>query len=84
MKKSPQYVHFRCGKMHTNSSLNNIGISYNVPPSLVQQGMELDEFFEATWEARDNEWLPYVKNDGLSTAFCYARYTMGMTKVIEK
>ena len=25
-----------------------------------------------------NEWLPYVKNDLLSTAFCYARYIKGM------
>ena len=34
--------------------------------------------YEDTWEARENEWLPHVKNDVLSTAFCYARYTMGM------
>ena len=26
---------------------------------------------------KENEWLPYVKNDVLSTAFCYARYTIG-------
>ena len=35
------------------------------------------------WEARENEWLPYVKNDVLSTAFCYARYTMGMEELTE-
>ena len=29
----------------------------------------------------ENEWLPYVKNDLLSTAFCYARYTMGMEEL---
>ena len=28
-----------------------------------------------------NEWLPYVKNNVLSTAFCYARHTMGMEEV---
>ena len=25
--------------------------------------------------------LPYVKNDLLSTAFCYTRYTMGLEKL---
>ena len=34
-----------------------------------------------TCEARENRWLPYVKNDVLSTAFCYARYTMGMEEL---
>ena len=43
--------------------------------------MEHDEIYEDTWEARENEWLPYVKNDVLSTAFCYARYTMSMEEV---
>ena len=45
--------------------------------------MEHDEIYEATWETRENEWLPYVKNDMLSTAFCYARYTMGMEELTE-
>ena len=31
--------------------------------------------------AEKNEWLPYVKNDVLSTAFCYARYTMGIEEL---
>ena len=35
--------------------------------------MEHVETYEDTWEARENEWLPYVKNDVLSTAFRYAR-----------
>ena len=35
--------------------------------------MEHDEIFDDTWEARENEWLPYAKNDAISTAFCYAR-----------
>ena len=45
--------------------------------------MEHDEIYEDTWEARENEWLPYVKNDVLSTAFCYAGYTMGMEDLTE-
>ena len=40
-----------------------------------------DEFYEVTWEEKENEWLPYVKNDVLSTAFCFARYTIGMEEL---
>ena len=29
-KKIPQYVHFRCGRVHTNSSLRIKGISFNL------------------------------------------------------
>ena len=49
--------------------------------SLLKKELEHDEIYEDTWEARENEWLPYVKNDVLSTAFCYARYTMGMEEL---
>ena len=50
-------------------------------PSLLKQKTEHVETHEDTWEERENEWLPYVKNDVLSTAFCYARYTMGMEEL---
>ena len=43
--------------------------------------MEHDEIFEDTWEAREYEWLPYIENNVLSTAFWYVRYTMGMEKL---
>ena len=45
--------------------------------------MQHDENYEDTWDARENEWLPYVKNDVISTAFCYTRYTMGMEELTE-
>ena len=31
--------------------------------------MENDELYEDTWETRENEWLPYVKNDIILTVF---------------
>ena len=62
----------------SNGSLNEIGISYKLQPPLIKQEIEHDEIFEDLWEARENEWLPLVKNEVLSTAFCYARYTMKM------
>ena len=51
---------------------------YKVQPSLLKQEMEHNEIYEDTWEEKENNWFPYVKNDVLLTAFCYARYTMVM------
>ena len=82
-KKIPQYVHFRCGRVHINQSFKKIGQSYKLQESLLKKELEHDEIYEDTWKAKDNEWLPYVKNDVLSTAFCYARYTMGMEELTE-
>ena len=80
-KKIPQYVHFRCGRVHNNKSLKKIGESYKLQESLLKKELENDEIYEDTWEEKENEWLPYVKNDVSSTAFCYARYTMGMEEL---
>ena len=83
VKKIPQYVHFRCGRVHINQSLRKIGKSYKLQESLLKKELEHDNMYEDTWEEKENEWLPYVKNDVLSTAFCYARYTMGMEELTE-
>ena len=58
-----------------------IGISHKIQVVLLKQEMKDVEIFVVTWEAGGNEWLPYVKNDVLSTAFCYAWYTMGMEEL---
>ena len=80
-KKTPQNVHFRCGRVHIIKSLRKIGESYKLQESLLKKELKHDEIYEDTWEAKENEWLPYVKNDVLSTAFCYGRYTMGMEEL---
>ena len=80
-KKIPQYVQFRCGKVHINRSLKKIGESYKLQPSLLKQELEHDELYEDTWEAKENELLLYVKNEVLSTAFCYARYNMSVEEL---
>ena len=49
--------------------------------SLPKQEMEHDDIYEYTWEPRENEWLPYIKKNVLSTAFCYARYLMSMEEI---
>ena len=61
--------------------MRKIGESYNLQESLLKKELEHDKIYEDTWEAKENEWLPYVKNDVLSTAFCYASYTMGMEEL---
>ena len=78
IEKRPQYVHFRCGRVYFDSSLKTVGVSYKLHPSLLKQEMEHDETYEDTCQAREHEWLTYVKNDVISTAFCYSRYTIGM------
>ena len=61
--------------MHIKDSLKNIGKSYKIQPRLLKQELEDNEIFEDNCEIKENEWLPYLKNDVLSTAFSYARYS---------
>ena len=74
-------MHFRCGRVPINFSLKKIGISYELQPSILKQEMDHDEIYEETWEDRENEWLPYLKNDVSSTAFFYTRYSKGMEEL---
>ena len=80
-KKIPQYVHFRCGLLHFKDSLKNIGRSYKLQEILLKKELEHDEIFEDIWEENENEWLPYLKNDVLSTGFSYARFSKGMEEL---
>ena len=81
VKKFPQDVHFRCGLLHIKDSLKNIGRSYKLQENLLEKELEHDEIFEDNWEEKENEWLPYLKNDVLSTAFSYATYSKGMQEL---
>ena len=81
VKKIPQYVHLSCGFLHIKDSLRNIGKSFKLQPCLLKQELEHDEIYEDNWEEKENEWLPYLKNDVLSTAFSYARYSKGMEEL---
>ena len=67
--------------MQIKDSLKNIGKSYKLQPCLLKQELEHDEIFEDNWEEKENECLPYLKNDVLSTAFSYARYSKGMEEL---
>ena len=43
--------------------------------------MNLDETDENNWEIKKNDWLPYVKNDVLCTAYSYVRYNKCMEEI---
>ena len=80
-KKIPHYVPFRYGRVHIDKSLKKKGIKYKLKPLLLKQELDHDEIYGETWEDKENEWLPYLKNDVLSTVFSYARYVKGMEEV---
>ena len=40
-----------------------------------------DEIDENKWRDKKDEWLPYVKNDGLCTAYSYARCCGAMQEI---
>ena len=69
-EKVLQKVLFRCGKLHIKSNLRKIGVSYKLQSLLLKHEIEHDEIYEDNCEAKEDEWLPYVKIDVLSIVFC--------------
>ena len=61
--------------------MKNIGLIYNLQPSLLKQQMDHDEIHERTWEDEENEWSLYLENQALSTAFSYARYSKSLEEL---
>ena len=43
--------------------------------------MDHDEVDYSIYKDKKDEWLPYVKNDVLCTAFSYARYCKTMQEI---
>ena len=77
-KQIPQYLHFRCGMTHLNYSLEKLGKTFKLQKELLKTKMDHSEVYSDTWKDKKSEWLPYVKNDVLCTAFSYARYCKAM------
>ena len=80
-KQIPQYLHFRCGMTHLNYSLKKLGKTFKLQKDLLKTEMKHDEVYSDTWKDRKPEWLDYVKNDVLCTAFCYAKYCKSMQEI---
>ena len=80
-KQIPQYLHFRCGMTHLNYSLRKLGKTFELQKELLKTEINHDEVYSNTWKDKKSEWLPYVKNDVLCTAFSYARYIKAMEEI---
>ena len=80
-KQIPQYLHFRSGMTHLNYSLKTLGKTFWLQKEVLKTEMNHDEVYSDTWEDMKSEWLDYVKNDVLCTAFRYARYSKAMEEI---
>ena len=80
-KQNPQYLLFRCGMTHLNYSLKKLGKTFRIPKELLKTEMNHDEIDENNWRDEKDEWLPFVKNDVLCTAYSYARYYGAMQEI---
>ena len=80
-KQIPQYLHFRCGMTHLKYSLKKLGKTFKLQKELLKTAMIHDEVDGDNYKSKINEWLPYVTNNVLCTAFSYARYIEAMEEI---
>ena len=66
---------------HLNYSLKKIGKTFKLHKELSKTEINHDEIEYNNYKNKINEWLPYVKNDVLCTAFSYARYIKAMEEI---
>ena len=63
---------------HLNYSLKKLSKTFESQKEFLKLEMDHDEVDYDNYEDKKDEWLPYVKNDVLCTAFCYARFRKAM------
>ena len=80
-KQLPQNLIFRCGMTHLNFSLKKLGKTFKLQKELLKSEMDHDGVDGNNYKDKTDEWLPYVKNDVLCTAFSYARYCKAMEDI---
>ena len=80
-KQIPQYLHFRCGMTHLNFSLKKMGKTFELPKELLKTEIDHNDIDGNNYKDKKDIWLPYVKNDVLCTAYCYARYIKAMEEI---
>ena len=68
---------------HLNYSFKKIGKTFKLPKELLKTELNHDENDEKNWKDEKHERLPYVKNDVICTAYCYARYCSAMKETTE-
>ena len=80
-KEIPQYHHFRCSMTHFKKSFKKLGETFKLQKELLKTEMNHDEVYSDTWKDKKSEWLDYVNNDVLCTAYSYARYIKAMDEI---
>ena len=66
---------------HLNYNLEKLGKTFKLQKELFKTEMNHDEVDGKNYKDKIDEWLPYVKNDVLCTAFSYARYIKAMQEI---
>ena len=66
---------------HLNYSLKKLGETFKLQKELLKTELNHDEVDGNNYKDKINEWLPYVENDVLCTAFSYARYIKAMEEI---
>ena len=80
-KQVPQYLRCRCGMTHFNYSLKKVGKTFKLQKELLKTEMNHDEVDGNKNKKKKDEWLPFVKQHVLCTAFCYARYSKSVQEI---
>ena len=80
-KQITQYFLFRCGMTHLNYSIKKVGKTFKLPKEILKTETNHEQIVENNWKDKRHEWLPYVKNDVLCTAYSYARYNKCMEEI---
>ena len=81
MKQISHYLYFRCGMTHLNYSVEKLGKTFKLQKELLKTKMNHDDVYGNNYKDKIDEWLSYVKNDVLCTAFSYARYIKAMQEI---
>ena len=68
---------------HLYCSLKKLGKTFKIRKELLKTELDHDEIDRKKYKDKINEWLPYVKNDDLCTAFTYARYIKAREEITE-
>ena len=77
-KQIPLYLIFKCGMTHLYYSLKKLSKTFKLQKELLKTEKNHDEVVGNNYKDKKLQWLDYVKNDVLCTAFSYARYTKAM------
>ena len=66
---------------HLKDSFKKIGKTFKLQKELLKSEMDHDEVDYDNYKDKKDEWLPYVKNDVLCTAFSYDCYCKAMEEI---